>query len=193
MNIQQHKKDNTTAHNIHYGVAEKGKLWALDGNYKEALRYYKEALRMCQTVPNADIFFQHYSLCAMEALELMGAYNEVIDFCNKCLDFLEAKAELTGNAMADKFKASLWERMGIQYVFIGEQEEALAAFKNAAQIFDKACLPISQEIMQWMVRGYRIQHNQIKNLQLKHGYFAVRKDSVNESIAVALPEMMNPY
>ena len=77
--------------NIHYGVAVKGKIFAVQGNHKEALRHYKEALRMCQILPNADIFFQHYSLCAMESLELIKSYIEVIEFCNKCLDFLEPR------------------------------------------------------------------------------------------------------
>ena len=38
----------TGAINVHYNVAEQGKVLALQGNHKEALRHYKEALRMCQ-------------------------------------------------------------------------------------------------------------------------------------------------
>ena len=30
--------------NLHYNIAEQGKLYATQGNHKEALRHYKEAL-----------------------------------------------------------------------------------------------------------------------------------------------------
>src|ERR1044072_2774591 len=99
--------------NVHFSIAENGKLLALQGNHKEGLRHYKEALRMCQALPNADLFFQHYSVCAMESLELMSSYNEVIDFCDKCIDFLESKEKLKDNLVFEKYFASILERKGI--------------------------------------------------------------------------------
>lgn len=180
-------------HNFHYGIAERGKIYAVQGNHKEALRHYKEALRMCQMLPNADIFFQHYSLCAMESLELMKSNNEVIEFCDKCLDFLETKADFENHPVFQKFKASLWERKGIQYLYLGEKEDAIEAFKKAQKIIDRKHLPLTNDLLNWALRGYAITPKQIQDVQKKHHYFTVRKDNVNETIAVELPEMINPY
>lgn len=77
--------------NLHLQIAENGKVLALKGDYKEALRHYKEAMRMCQTADNSEVFLQHYSLCAMESLELMEAHEEIITFCEKSIDFLTPK------------------------------------------------------------------------------------------------------
>lgn len=178
---------------MHYCVAEKGKLYALKGNHKEALRYFKEALRMCQGQPGADIFFQHYSLCAMESLELMQHYDEVIDFCDKCLSFLETKTEMESIPVFQKLKASLWERKGIQYLHIEDKQQAANCFKQAQQMTDKKRLPLTNELLNWVLRGYSITNRQIFELQSKHHYFTVRKDNVDEKIAVELPEIINPF
>lgn len=179
--------------NLHYCIAEQGKLYALKGNHKEALRYFKEALRMCQGEPGADIFFQHYSLCAMESLELMQHYNEVIDFCDKCLDFLVTKTEMEELPVFQKLKASLLERKGIQYLHLNDKQEAVVSFKQALQIMDKKHLPLSNELLNWVLRGYSISSRQIFDLQNRHHYFTVRKDNVDEKIAMELPEIIHPF
>ncbi len=179
--------------NLHFSVAEKGKVFALAGNQKEALRHYKEALRMCQNLPSADIFFQHYSLCAMESLELMEAHNEVIEFCNKCLEFLDSKVPERENEILNKYKASLWERIGVQYLYLNEKQEAQEAFIKATVFFDKKRMSLTNELQNWISRGYMIAKTQLKNVLQKHNYYSVRKDSVNESIAIELPEMINPF
>lgn len=179
--------------NLHYGIAEKGKVFALQGNHKEALRHYKEALRMCQTLPNADLFFQHYSMCAMESLELMGSYEEVIAFCDNCLDFLESKEELRNNPVFEKYLASITERKGIQYLFLDEKKEAVEAFREVQTRMGKTGMPLTNELLNWASRGYTITTKQIRDLQNKHRYFTVRKETVNEQIAIELPQHINPY
>lgn len=179
--------------NLHYGVAEKGKLFALQGNHKEALRHYKEALRMCQNEPAADVFFQHYSLCAMESLELMGSHNEVIDFCDKCLDFLASKENFKDNPVFEKYLASIMERKGIQYLFLGEKEEAVDVFRAIRQRVGKTLMPLTNDLLNWAQRGYTITPAQIRDLEKKHKYFTVRKETINEKIAVELPKNVNPY
>ncbi len=179
--------------NLHYCIAEQGKLFALNGNHSEALRYFKEALRMCQGRPGADIFFQHYSLCAMESLELMQHYEEVIDFCDKCLKFLETKTEMEGLPVFQKLKASMWERKGIQYIHLGAKQKAINCFKQAQQIMENKQLPLTNELLNWVLRGYSISTRQIFDLQNRHHYFTVRKDNVDEKIAMELPEIINPF
>ncbi|MDA3904799.1 MAG: tetratricopeptide repeat protein [Bacteroidales bacterium] len=179
--------------NIHYGVAENGKLLATQGNHKEALMHYREALRMCQNQPGADIFFQHYSLCAMESLELMGAYTEVIEFCNKCINFLDSKTGLKNNQVFLKFKASLYERKGIQYMYLQQNNNAIECFKEAQSSIEKKYLPLCVDLMNWLMRGYSISNKQINDLQKKHSYFTVRKDNINKQITVEIPKMNNPF
>jgi tetratricopeptide (TPR) repeat protein len=179
--------------NLHYGVAEKGKVFALQGNHKEALRHYKEALRMCQSLPTADVFFQHYSMCAMESLELMESYDEVIAFCDKCLDFLESKDDLKDNPIFEKYVASILERKGIQYLFLNEKAEAVEAFKAVQNRIGKTQMPLTNELLNWASRGYTITTKQIRDLQKKHKYFTVRKEIVNEKIAIELPQNINPF
>jgi tetratricopeptide (TPR) repeat protein len=38
----------TNKYKLHLGIAEKGKMYAVEGNHKEALRHYKEAIKMTQ-------------------------------------------------------------------------------------------------------------------------------------------------
>ena len=180
-------------YNLHFGVAEKGKVFALHGNHREALRYYKEALRMCQSLPNADVFFQHYSLCAMESLEKMESYQEVIDFCEKCLEFLKDKEELQQQPIFRKYVASIIERKGIQFLYLNEREEAIGCFKEVKQLMGMKIQSLANELLNWCLRGYSISPNQIQNIQNKYGYFTVRKENVNERIAIELPKMINPY
>lgn len=179
--------------NLHYNIAEKGKVFAVEGNYKEALRHYKEAMRMCQSLPGADIFFQHYSLCAMEALEKMKSYQEVLSFCDKALDFLSEKEELKTQPTFLKYIASLVERKGVQFLLMNEKQEAISCFKEVQEIIDKKQMPLTADLLNWCLRGYAITHKQIEDLQKKHNYFAVRKETINAAIAIELPEMVNPY
>lgn len=179
--------------NLHLQIAENGKVLALKGDHSEALRHYKEAMRLCQQAVNSEIFLQHYSLCAMESLELMQAYNEVIAFCDKSIDFLNDKKAERSDEILYKYLAALWERKGIQYVHLNDKEEAIFALEEAQKEAGKIPLPLSRDLLGWLKRGYTITPKQVRDLQNKHQYFTVRKENVNEKIAVQLPEMMNPF
>lgn len=183
----------TNTPNLHLQIAENGKVLALKGNHSEALRHYKEAMRMCQQVINSEIFLQHYSLCAMESLELMQAYTEVITFCDKSIDFLNDKKAERSDEILHKYLAALWERKGIQYVYLDDKEEALHALEQAQKEAGKIPMNLSKDLLNWLKRGYTITPKQVRDLQNKHQYFTVRKENVNEQIAVQLPEMMNPF
>lgn len=179
--------------NLHNGVAEKGKLFAIQGNHKEAIRYYKEAIRMCRTLPNAEEFIHHYNICIMESLELMESYNEVIEFCDKCLDFLKIKDSLKNNLFVKNYAASVLERKGIQFLLLNEKEKAIDSFKSVQHHIDIKLMPLTNELLNWALRGLTITHKQILELQKKYLYFIVRKDAVNVKIAVELPRNINPF
>jgi tetratricopeptide (TPR) repeat protein len=179
--------------NLHLQIAENGKILALKGEHKEALRHYKEAIRMCQTAENSEVFLQHYSLCAMESLELMEAHEEIITFCEKSIDFLTPKKAERTDDWFRKNLASLWERKGIQCIYLDEKSEAIEAFSTAIKEAANLPLPLSKDLLNWLQRGYTVTHKQVRDLQKRHHYFTVRKENVNEKIAVQLPEMINPF
>jgi len=170
---------------LHIRIAEQGKLFSLDGNYGEALRHYKEAMRMVQQQEESDIFFQHYSQCTMETLELSESYDEVISFCEKYINFLDNKED---NAITKKHKAFVLQRQAVQHLLKGENEEAGQLLTVAQQLIGKGKQPLSDELLSWVQRGYTVKKDQIQKLQQKHQYFIVRKDQVNEKLAMPLPE-----
>ncbi|PTX59778.1 hypothetical protein C8N46_10888 [Kordia periserrulae] len=175
---------------LHYRIAERGKMHALDKNYKEALRHYKEAMKLTQQEKDSELFYQHYSQCVMETLELSGAYDQVISFCENYREFLQDKEQ---NVLVRKHKAFVSERQAIQHVLKEEQEEAKALLQDIQKDLGKGKQPITDELLGWLVRGYKVNKDQLTKLQRKHNYFIVRKESVNPKIAMDLPEGISPF
>ena len=186
MNTSSEKK---TA--MHYGIAERGKLYSLDKNYSEALRHYREALRLCVGVKGADIFCQHYSQCIMEALELSGAYDEVISYCEKTRELIEEKVGTSD--FVTNYYASLLEKEGIQYLFKDDSKNAIYSFKEAFKLVHPGDLPLSCKLLDWAQRGYKITTSQIVDTQKRHNYFTVREDNVNPSVAIDIPISAIPF
>ncbi|TCI94285.1 peptidylprolyl isomerase [Tenacibaculum sp. M341] len=175
---------------LHYRIAERGKMHALDKNYKEALRHYKEALKLTQKQQDSELFFQHYSQCVMESLELSGAYDEVISFCENYRSFLKEKEQ---DVLVRKHNAFVSERQAIQHILKGEQEEAKDLLQEIQKDLGRGKQPITDQLLGWLLRGYKINADQLKQLQQKHNYFIVRKESVNPKIAMDLPEGISPF
>jgi tetratricopeptide (TPR) repeat protein len=175
---------------LHLGIAEKGKLYSLEGNYKEALRHYREAIRLVQNGKDNDLFFQHYSQCVMEALELSGAYDEVINYCEKFLSFLDEKES---SEFVTRHKAHILEKLAVQHLLKGEKEEALECLREAQSLVKKGVQPLTDDLLNWTQRNYQITKKQIQDAQKKYNYFIVRKDKVNPEYAIEIPEMMKQF
>jgi len=175
---------------LHYRIAERGKMYALDKNYTEALRHYKEALKLTQKQQDSELFFQHYSQCVMESLELSGAHDQVISFCENYRTFLDEKEQ---DVLVRKHKAFVSERQAIQHILRGEQDEAKGLLLEVQKDLGKGKQPITDELLNWLLRGYQVNASQLKRLQQKHNYFIVRKESVNPKIAMDLPEGVSPF
>jgi tetratricopeptide (TPR) repeat protein len=171
---------------MHLRVAEKGKLLCLEGKYMESLMHLKEAIRMIQDTPKSDIFFQHYSLCVMEVLELSEAYDEVISYCEKLIELLES-TNITSE-LRDKYYAFIIERMAIQYILKGETDCAADLLKSARERYRSSKMPITEQLLIWLNRKFHLSKKQIQELEKNNNYFVIRKDSVNPDIAVELPE-----
>ena len=174
---------------IHIRIAEHGKICSLQGDHKEALRHYREALRLVQNQEDSEIFSQHYSHCVMESLEQTGAYDEVIMFCQNYRSFLEDKTETD---FTKKHRAFICERQGIQHLLKEEKEEALDLLSEAQKTIGIGKQPITDQLIQWIQRNYFISKEQIQTLQRKHNYFIVRKEKVNPTIAMKLTGEFSP-
>ncbi|WP_046758281.1 hypothetical protein [Kordia jejudonensis] len=175
---------------LHYRIAERGKMHAIDKNHKEALRHYKEAMKLTQQEQDSELFYQHYSQCVMESLELSGAHDQVISFCENYRSFLQDKEQ---DVLVRKHNAFVSERQAIQHVLKGEQEEAKELLQEVQQDLGKGKQPITDELLGWLQRGYKVNKDQLTRLQKKHNYFIVRKESVNPKIAMDLPEGVSPF
>ncbi|MFK7749093.1 MAG: hypothetical protein AB8B65_11930 [Kordia sp.] len=175
---------------LHYRIAERGKMHALDKNYKEALRHYKEAMKLTQQEKDSELFFQHYSQCVMETLELSGAHDQVISFCENYRSFLKDKEQ---DVLVRKHNAYVSERQAIQHVLREEQDEAKALLQDIQKDLGRGKQPITDELLGWLQRGYKVNRDQLTRLQKKHNYFIVRKESVNPKIAMDLPEGVSPF
>ena len=162
---------------VHYGIAERGKMHSLEGNHKEALRHYREALQMTKRDGSSDVFFQHYTQCVMESLERSGAHDEVISYCEKARDFLEGQEVITPHIK--KSIATLMERQAVQHLYREEREDAVDLLKGVQQLVGRRSLPLSDDLLNWAQRGYQINKQQIEGVQKRHKYFVVRKENVN--------------
>jgi K+/H+ antiporter YhaU regulatory subunit KhtT len=127
----------------------------------------------------------------MEALELAGAYDEVITYCEKFLEFLESKEE--ESELVNRYYATILEKMAIQYMKKEEPEQALPLLKNAQVRIGKGRQPITDEFLNWLQRGYKINKKQINETQIKNNYYIVRQNKVIPEIAVELPKAISPF
>jgi tetratricopeptide (TPR) repeat protein len=174
-------------HELHLAVAEFGKILALKHQHAQALQHYREAIRMAVSAKAPEVFFRHYSQCVLESLELMGAYGEVIEFCQKADRHYSA---LTVSLdLHKKDLGSVLERWGINLVKMGE----ISAAKEKLQRIFADCgpikFPLAEELIQWLTKGLHVDSSRLLALQKKHQYFVVRADQVNAAKARSLDSL----
>lgn len=176
---------------LHLGIAEKGKLYAVEGNHQEALRHYKEAIKMTENQPNGSVFFQHYMQCVMESLEQMGAHSEVMGYCEKFLAMLDEQN--LEPSLEKKYRADVLQRWAIQYLLLGEKEEAKELLCVIQTLVGRGTLKLADELLGWLQRGYTVGVKQIQELQKKYQYFIVSRDKLRPDLAISLPEIINHF
>lgn len=177
-------------HALHMGIAEQGKVLALQGNHKEALRHYREAMKLAVSHGAPEIFFRHHMLCAIESLERMGAHDEVLAYCTRVREHYEAHPP--PNEMARKDRASAIEREGVVLFRAGRREEALLRFKEAIASAAPMKMPLSESLARWLVTGFHITPERLSGELDRHGYWSVCAGTVQKERALALPAMPLP-
>lgn len=176
---------NPQAHVIHLGIAEAGKVHALAHRHSEALRHYREAIRIAVAAQAPEIFFRHYSQCVLESLEQGGSNDEVVLYCEA------AEAHYAGldvdTPLNRKDRGAILERLGIAELRRGRIDAARAALDRATGIAGRGVLPLAEQVAGWLRRGYAVSPARLAEAQRAHGYFVVRPDQVDAARARALP------
>jgi len=175
----------TNKYSLHLGIAEKGKIFAVQGNHKEALRHYKEAIKMTQGQKMGETFFQHYMQCTLESLELMGGYDEVLGYCEKLLDLLNTKEE---SEFIAKYKIETRLRMAIQYIHKDDTETAIEYLTEITKEAGRGKYKMADTLLNWLSRRYKITKKQIIDLQNDNNYYIVNKNNLKPEIAIELPQ-----
>ncbi|GGB86556.1 hypothetical protein GCM10011352_10560 [Marinobacterium zhoushanense] len=172
-------------HRYHLGIAEAGKCFALKGDHLEALRHYREAMRLAVSSQAPEVFFRHYSQCVLESLELTGQYQDVLDYCKKADVYYQQLN--TRRQLHARDHAAILERQGLVYAKLGERESALSSLAKARELAGQARLELTEQVYGWLQRGLRPDVARLTDAQRKHRYFSVRAEQVNAQLARPLP------
>lgn len=178
-------------HALHIGIAEAGKLRALAGDHADALRHYREALRLAQAARAPEVFFRHYTQCVLESLEQTGAHAEVIAFCEQALAHYDAQGATLEVHRRDK--AALLERLALNRIKAGQADAARDPLDAAVEIAAAGDLPVARTVRDWLRRGMRADPRRIAQLQTKHRYYTVTADRVEPDRAIALPDRVKGH
>lgn len=175
-----------TSPGVHLGIAEQGKLYALEGKHELALAYYREAIRLTVQAGEPEIVFRHYLECVLESLELMGSYHEVLDYCDKAIDLLTSRE---ASAQTEAELAHVYQRRGAVQLKSGNREAAVESFRKAVQFggTQGLALPLAQALLGWVERGLQVDTRRVLAEQQRAHYFNVRHDTVDRTRAVKLP------
>jgi tetratricopeptide (TPR) repeat protein len=168
------------------GIAEQGKLHALKGRHVEALRHYREALRLASSCAASELFFHHCAQCIMESLELSGSHEAVADYCVRAEDHFAAIE--TDDVLVRRQRGANFERLAVSRHQTGDAGEARELFAIAIEIAGKGALPLSEALLDWLRRGLTVSEPRLRSAQRQYRYFVVREDLVDPSIAVELPK-----
>lgn len=170
---------------LHFGIAEQGKLYALEGKHDHALVYYREAIRLTVQAGEPEIVFRHYLECVLESLELAGAYPEVLDYCEKAIALL-ANQDLTGR---EAELAHVYQRQGAVRLKAGDREGAMQSLRKALEsgAGHELSVALAKSLLSWLQRGLQVDARRVFAEQQRSRYFSVRQDTVDPGRAIRLP------
>lgn len=175
-----------TAARAHLAIAEQGKVYALEGRHPLALAYYREAIRLTVQTGEPEIVFRHYLECVLESLERMGSYQEVLDYCEKAIHLLTGAPATAQTALE---LAHVHQRQGAVLLKSGNRD---AAAKSLRKAVDTAAphgysLSLARTLLAWVDRGLQIDTRRVSAEQERANYFNVRRETVDGTRAVKLP------
>ncbi len=182
--------DSVNSLQLHRGLAEQGKLHALAGDHAMALLHYRHAMRLAVSSGAPEVFFRHYLECVIESLEQTKSFDEVLEYCERALTLYAERPP--ADEISRRDLAHIYQRQGLVRLRLGNREGACSSLRHALEGVrqDSGSLPIAHQLLGWLERSFHIDDAAIDRLQRQHGYYAVRRDLVDASIALSLPKEM---
>jgi len=175
---------------LHLGIAEQGKLHAVAGDHQLALMYYRRAMQM--TVENGDEewFFRHYLECVIESLELMGEYDDVLEYCDKAIG-LYADSHPTDD-LSIRDLAHIHQRKAVILIKKDQMPAAIESLRTSVGLARDASqsIPLAERLLRWAESGFKLDTARILAEQKRERYFTVREDNIDPNRAVRLPPQM---
>lgn len=178
---------------LHLRIAEQGKLHALSQEFPLALAHYRHAMRMTAQAGDPEVFFRHYLECVVECLEQMGAYDEVLAWCDRAEAFF-GDLDLTQNPVAQRDLAGVHQRRGVVLLRRGDTHGALCALQTALQIARAGGfeVPLAQRLAGWVRAGLVIERARLEAELVRGSYYSVRPETVDRAVALPLPRELLP-
>lgn len=176
----------------HLRLAEAGKLAALRADHRTALGHYREAMRIAVTSGAPEVFFRHYLEAALESLELLESFDDVLAYCTKAIEHYATRPP--EHAVAELDLAWIHQRRGCVLLKRGELAPAKAsleqAIARAARI--DVQLPLAALLLDWLRRGLAVTRHRVLAEQRRLRYFSVRPDTVGVLPGAAPPPAAPP-
>lgn len=172
---------------IHMGIAEQGKVYAVAGDHKLALLYLRHAMHLAVEAGDPEVFFRVYLEAALESMERLGYFEEVLSYTDKAIDLYAGQS--LDHVVARKDLASIHQKRGVILLKQKKNKEAAAAFQTAIDLMTEKgqTMPLSQTLLRWAKGGLFIDERRILQEQERLHYFSVRADTVNPKRAIKLP------
>ncbi|MBX2840126.1 MAG: hypothetical protein KTR26_00030 [Flammeovirgaceae bacterium] len=170
----------------HEAIAEQGKIYVVERNNILAIKYFKYAMEMVIQTNDQDVFLRHYVGYLLEALELSGAYQDVLDYCNINLKKLGNKPP--ENLEEIRIKALLLQRKGIILLKMQNEIEAIKAFKEAENLLNNNPeLVLTQSLLFLISSGLKLNLDRILAEQERTSYFRLNEKNIKRNKAMKLP------
>jgi len=172
---------------LHMGVAEQGKVHALRGDHVAALMHYREAMAIAAREQAPPLVLRHYVECALESLEHMGAYDEVLAYCERAVEHYRVHPPESRLARLDL--ATIHQRRGVALLKQGDRDDAERALALACAEASEAeaRLPLADALLRWLRAQLTITPQRLAAELARHNYCSVREDTVTPDRAVSLP------
>jgi hypothetical protein len=130
-----------------------------------------------------EVFFRHYLESTLESLELMGALDDVLSYCDRAIEHYVAHPPSHDVARLDL--ATIHQRRGIVLLKMGDTAGARSALLQAQAMAEEAGtrLELARLIGGWLGRGLVIRSERLLAEQRRLNYFSVRVDRLSAATA----------
>lgn len=163
----------------HFQLAVAGHEAALRGDHPTALTKYREAMHVAVRSKAPEVFFRHYLEATLESLELMGALQDVLNYCDRAIEHYTAEPPAHDVARLDL--ATIHQRRGVVLLKMGDTKGARTALLQAQVVAEEAGakLELARLVGGWLSRGLVIRNERLLAEQRRLNYFSVRAGAVD--------------